>query len=468
MIAMISTNDINGFFADDSTDLSESIIETYWFETSINPDFAAAALCSEQSTAQWKRPCVDEDLRRTCGAKVIGLEIIEVSDKPVFESPFNKGNRFTRCRVTIAHPYINFGTKIPNLLTAACGEGAFHSPGITAIKLLDIGFPKKYLNAFQGPQFGTRGIQDLLKVRDRPLFMGVVKPNIGLAPKNFSEIAYQSWIGGLDIAKDDEMQSDTEISPIAERLCLMNAKRMEAEDLTGEKKIFLVNITDEVDRLVELHDLAVKNGAGAVMVNSMTVGLSAIRMLRKHAEVPIVGHFDFIAPFSRLPFFGVSQLVITKLQRLTGCDSIIMPGFSPRMMVDEEEVKTNVEACLAEFGDIKKSLPVPGGSDWAGTIQPLYHKLRSIDFGFVFGRGVFDHPKGAEAGAKSIRQAWEATAMGVSIEEYAKENLELREAIEAFGKTDRVEEDSVIPRFQPEADLLLAESGGLGKGKSKI
>jgi hypothetical protein len=93
----------------------------------------------------------------------------------------------------------------------------------------------------------------------------------------------------------------------------LGALRKRAEELTGEKKIYLCNITDEVDRLVELHDIAVKNGANAVMVNGMAAGFSAVRMLRKHARVPIVSHFDFMAPFIQLPWFGVKDQVFTKL-----------------------------------------------------------------------------------------------------------------------------------------------------------
>lgn len=52
------------------------------------------------------------------------------------------------------------------------------------------------------------------------------------------------------------------------------------------------------------------------------------------------------------------------------------------------------------------------------------------------GRGVFDHPAGPAAGARSVRQAWEAIVCGVSLEEYARNHLELREAIKAFGKKD--------------------------------
>lgn len=450
-----------GFFADEgSLDPEDHVIETYWFETQSEPEAAAASLCREQSTAQWRRVGTDEDLRAKFGAKVISLEVLEVSDRPAFESPFNTGGRFSRCMVRIAHPHRNFGPKIPNLITATCGEGAFFTHHIAAIKLLNLAFPGSYLQGFEGPKFGTDGIRKILNVYDRPVFFGVVKPNIGLPPADFAELAFESWLGGLDIAKDDEMQADTAISPLKKRIELVGARRIDAEQKTGEKKIFLANITDEVDRLMELHDIAVQNGAGMVMINGMTTGLSAVRMLAKHTQVPIVGHFDFIASFARIPFFGVSTVVMTKLQRISGCDAIIMPGFGPRMMTEDEEVLSNASACINPEGHLRRVLPVPGGSDWAGTLPLVYEKLRTIDFGFVSGRGVFGHPMGPAAGAKSLRQAWEAIALRIPLAEYAKDHPELREAIETFG-------NGKVPVIDTPLLCKPALSGVEGEGKGE-
>ena len=131
----------------------------------------------------------------------------------------------------------------------------------------------------------------MLGVYDRPIFFGVIKPNIGLSPEPFAELAYQAWLGGLDIAKDDEMLGDVAWSPLEERTRLLGKAKRKSEQETGQKKIYLANITDEVDRLIALHDIAVKSGANALMVNGMTTGLSAVRMLRKHTQVPLIAQF---------------------------------------------------------------------------------------------------------------------------------------------------------------------------------
>lgn len=434
----MNRSDIQGFYADEaSIDRDGHVVFTYAFETTADPFEAAAHLCQESSTAQWSRPGFDEDFRPRHAAKVVDLTELEDSGVSAFGSKAAGNRRFRRARVRIAHPHANFGTRLPNLLTAAMGEGAFHCHGIEAIKLVDIEFPDAFLSAFQGPQFGTKGLRQMLGVTDRPLFFGVVKPNVGLDPRSFAKLAQEAWEGGLDAAKDDEMLGDPDYSPFAERMQLVGEARRSAEDATGERKIFIANITDEVDRLNELHDIAVVNGVNAVMVNVMAVGLSGVRMLRKHATVPIVAHFDCIAPMARHPLHGVSTTVITKLQRIAGCDAIIMPGFGARMATPEDEVLANCAECTKLLGAIEGVLPVPGGSDWAGTLPLMLEKLRTTDFAMVPGRGVFGHPKGPRAGAMSLRQAWEACRMKAPLAQYAATHPELAEAIAAFGGKDQ-------------------------------
>lgn len=419
-----------GFFADwNNLDAEKYLRLDYYFETTADPEGAAAHLCQEQSTAQWKRVGVDEDLRDRFGAKVIDLVVEQTLDQPSYPDLATESKKSYGCHVKIAHPHENFGPKIPNLLTAVGGEGAFHSPDISTIKLLDIEFPESFLQHFEGPKFGVDGLRDMLDVYDRPLFFGVIKPNIGLAPDPFAELAYQGWLGGLDIAKDDEMLGDVSWSPLRERAEKLGKARLAAEEITGEKKIYLANITDEVDKLLELHDIAVERGANALMVNGMTTGLSAVRMLRKHTQVPLVAHFDFIAPFTLLPNFGVHSKLITKLQRMVGFDAIIFPGYGARMKTPEIEILQSAGECLNLLGQLKPSLPVPAGSQWAGSTGDLHKKLGTVNFGIVPGRAVFEHPMGPKGGAASLRQGWEAVEKGLTIEAYAEEHPELEAAI---------------------------------------
>ena len=436
-------SDRKAFFAEPgSLDMSEYVVLDYFFESTLEPSEAAAHLCQEQSTAQWKRPGVDEDMRPLHAARVIDLVVERTPERPCIPFQLESWGKLWACRVKIAYPIRNIGASIPNLLTAACGEGAYYSLGIHAIKLHDIIFPDAYLEQFEGPKFGVAGLRELTGVYDRPLFFGVIKPNIGLAPEPFRDIAYQSWLGGLDIAKDDELIFDTAWSPFEKRTRLLGAARRDAEQKTGKKCCYLANITDEVDRLIELHDIGVNNGANMLMINAMCTGLSAARMVRKHTEVPLVAHFDCVAPVSKSPYYGIHSRVITKLQRLAGFDAIIFAGMGARMKNYRGAVLDDVRACGDSLSvaradhhertppcPLKPALPVPAGSQWAGSLQPLYEDIGSTDFAIVPGRAVFDHPGGPKAGAISLQQGWDAIRAGVSLAEYARDHEELAASI---------------------------------------
>lgn len=388
---MLTDFDIAAFFAEWRQLPQDDYLRfVYDFTPTIDPRKAAAELCAEQSTAMWRRTHVHEDWREVYGAKVI--ELAPQGDD--------------RWRLVIAHPHRNFGARLPNLLVAAAGEGTFYAPGIASIKLIDIQFSDSYLAHFAGPQFGIAGVRELLDAYDRPLFVGVVKPNLGLSPTDFAQLAYEGWCGGLDMCKDDEMQADVEWSPLVERVRAVTAARRRAESETGTRKAFIANITDEVDRMPQLCREVTAAGASMVMINPMWAGISALRMLRAVSEVPLMGHFAGIAAVSRPPHFGVSSAVLTTLMRIAGADLIGIAGFGERMQTTPDEVLANIAACLKPLGPIVPALPVPGGSTTAASMGEMAQRIGHTDFAFIAGRGIFAHPEGPRAGAQTLREAW--------------------------------------------------------------
>ncbi len=414
---MIPENDIPSFFADiQNLSPQEYLFADYVFQCTIDPRLAAAGLACEQSTAQWKRVNVQEDFRKNFGAKVVDLKISS-----------------NQCQVKIAHPIINFGPRIPNLLSALAGEGPFYCPGITSLRWMDISFPDSYLKEFSGPQFGVAGLRNLLKVTDRPFFIGVVKPNLGLPPADFATLAYQSWMGGLDIAKDDEMLADAPASPLADRMRETGILRKKAEAESHKPKMMIANITDETEAIPHLYDVATANGANAVMLNVYFTGFGSVRQIRAKSQVPIMTHFTGMAVYDRIPSHGIDGVVLVKLQRMAGADMIGLPGFGPRMKNTDDVVLKNIKACLDPMGDLKPALPIPGGSDWAKTLESVSQKIGHTDFGFIAGRGIYGHPDGPGEGAQSLHQAWDALTQKIPLEDFAKTHHALNIALKTFG-----------------------------------
>lgn len=431
------SGDERGFLAASDRRLLDEgyVLLDYRVETWDDPWKAAVHFCREQSTALWHRPGVDEDYRIKHAALLVDLEVEATLETPSLPQLAAAGRTFRRVRWRIAHPVINFGPRLPNLLTAVGGEGAFFTPSVPLVRLEDIQFPSEYLHHFEGPRFGVAGLRELLDVYKRPLVCGVIKPNIGMAIEPFADLAYEALKGGADIVKDDEMLADTSYSPLVSRAARVFPRVRMAQRETGERKMYLVNITDEVHYLNELHDLVVAVGQGnaAIMLNALPVGLGACRMVARRTRVPLFSHFDLIAASSRLPFHGISSLVWTRLQRLAGIDAIIMPGLSDRMNVAADEVVRDLCACLEPMGNIKASLPLPGGSDWAGTVKKMYDTFHTVDFGVVPGRGIFGHPSGPAAGARSLRDAWDLVARGLDPHDPAVQSPPIAEAFAEFG-----------------------------------
>ena len=104
----------SGFFADKaSLNMERYIVLDYCFESVIDPEEAAAHLCQEQSTAQWKRVGVNEDLRGRFGAKVIDLAITGVLDQPSYPLPSVEAAKTYQCRVRYRSPAWQFRSQNP-------------------------------------------------------------------------------------------------------------------------------------------------------------------------------------------------------------------------------------------------------------------------------------------------------------------------------------------------------------------
>ncbi|OGQ08433.1 MAG: hypothetical protein A3G32_10110 [Deltaproteobacteria bacterium RIFCSPLOWO2_12_FULL_40_28] len=435
---MIYLSDIPGFETQlEKLSKDNYIFCDYFFETSEDPKWACASLCSEATTAQWVSSKSTEDLRNIYGAKFFNLKIEGEFSTPLYPQPWIQGSRFFRCHMTMALPLINLNGSLAVLLSTLAGEGAFYCPGLTTVKLLDLHFPSSYLKLFKGPPFGIKGLRDYLKIYDRPFFIGVVKPNLGLKPADFSTLAFESWLGGLDIAKDDEMFTDVQYNPLIERLTLCAQKMKEAIDFTGQKKMMIANFSASYFSLLSDYHSLTKLGVNGFMINTFFSGFSALQHLCHISTHPVMGHFTGMALWDRMPHFGIEGSVLIKLQRLAGADMIVFPGFGDRMQTTPEIVLKNIQACLAPMGSISPSLPVPGGSDWAGSLPFIFNKLKNVDFGFIAGRGIYDHPMGPQGGAQSLHQAWEAISKEEKLSDYVQNNsgcLALKSALDYFGK----------------------------------
>jgi ribulose-bisphosphate carboxylase large chain len=336
--------------------------------------------------------------------------------------------------VKIAYPIDLFEqANMPNILSSISGN-VFGLKSLNNLRLDDVEFPPELVTSFKGPKFGVRGIRELTRVHGRPLIGTIIKPKLGLRTLDHAEVAYEAWLGGCDIVKDDENLSSQKFNLFKNRLTATLESRDRAEEETGDKKIYMINITSETEDMLKRAELVIKQGGEYVMIDILTCGFAALQTLRKQDfNLVIHGHRAGHAAFTKNPKHGVSMKVIAKLARMTGVDQLHVGTVVGKMFETKEDVLGNIEALRTSMNGLKQVLPVASGGLHPGLVPSLV-AFFGEDFVIQAGGGIHGHKDGTFAGAKAMRQAVDACSRKISLEEYAKTHEELRTALETWGQ----------------------------------
>jgi len=345
----------------------------------------------------------------------------------------------------IAYPQELFEyDNIPNILSSIAGN-IMGMKAVKSIRLEDISFPKKILKNFSGPKYGIKGIRKLLKVKKRPLVGTIVKPKLGLNTKHHAQSAYESWIGGCDVVKDDENLSSQKFNLFEERIARTLEKAHDAEKETGEKKGYLVNVTAETKEMIKRAQLVEDLGGKYVMIDIITAGWAAVQTLREAGfKMAIHAHRAMHAAFDRNPNHGVSMMVLADFARLAGVDQLHIGTGIGKLEGDIEDieeisqeislqqVKATHKRLTQNWKKIKSVMPVSSGGLHPGHV-PFLIKHLGKDLIIQAGGGIHGHPKGSRAGAIAMRQAVEAVMKNKTLKEYSKTHKELAEVIKKWG-----------------------------------
>ncbi len=335
--------------------------------------------------------------------------------------------------VLLAYPSELFEpNNMPQILSSVAGN-IFGMKAVDNLRLIDIELPEKLVKSFQGPLYGIEGIRKLLDVKNRPLVGTIVKPKLGLGYKKHAEVAYESWVGGCDIVKDDENLTNQAFNPFKERIIETLKMRDQAEEETGEKKIYMPNISAETDEMVRRAHFVKENNGRYIMVDIVTVGFSGLQSIReKNPGLVIHAHRAMHAAFTRNKKQGISMLVLAKLARIIGVDQIHIGTAVGKMEGGRREVTQIRDAIVGDLYGLKTTFPVSSGGLHPGHIPPLVD-IMGGDVIIQAGGGVHGHPEGTQKGAVAMRQALDATMQKIPLKEYAKTHAELNLAIQKWG-----------------------------------
>ena len=334
----------------------------------------------------------------------------------------------------IAYPIELFELgNMPNVLSSVAGN-VFGLKALRNLRLTDIELPSELVQSFKGPGYGIEGIRKLLRVPERPLVGTIIKPKLGLKTVDHAQVAYEAWAGGCDIVKDDENLSSQEFNPFEDRIVETLERRDKAESETGEKKVYMANITAETDTMLKRAEFVQDHGGEYVMVDILTCGWSALQTLRdQNFNLVIHAHRAGHAAFTKNPLHGIAMRPIAKIARAIGVDQLHVGTVVGKMSETREEVLQNITALKMETHGLKPVMPVASGGLHPGLVTALL-KTFGKDVVIQAGGGIHGHKNGTRAGATAMRQAVAAAMKSITLEEYAKTHKELELALETWEK----------------------------------
>ena len=393
------------------------VICDYRVTSEMKMEKAAEAIAAEQSTGTWTGiSTLSEDIFEKYGGRVL---------------------KISGDSIRMAYPVEDFSVEVgavPQILSVIAGN-LFGLESIGKVRVEDVYFPKCMLKEFKGPKFGIEGIRKALDRPEKPLVGTIVKPKIGLPPKAFADYVYEAGKGGLTNSKDDETLVDQKFCPIEDRTVAV-AEALDRLESEGHKMIHAINVSTSGHKILELAEKVQSWGARELMVDVITCGFAAVQALAEDPsiKVPIHVHRTMHGAMTRDPLHGISMLPITKLVRMCGGDALHIGTLGVGKMSGTVGDHSNLDACLDDITvPYRTVMPVCSGGVYPGMVGAMV-KESGLNVQIQAGGGVAGHPGGVRIGAMAMSQAVDAAYLGIDVEEYAKDHVELRQALEKWGR----------------------------------
>lgn len=339
---------------------------------------------------------------------------------------------------------------------------------VSALRVLDIRFPKKFVQAFPGPKFGVPGVRKMLRKKKGPIVCTVPKPKIGRTAKEQAKLAkilFTAGNGTYDGIKDDENLTSLYFSNFDQRAKLVLKELKKAEKKTGNKKFYLCNIShSNIDTMEKRANLIKHYGGIFMMIDVICTGFAAVdTMRRKNLGLAIHAHRAMHGFITRdnspgvhgqgpLYGFSISMIVMAKIFRMLGVDTL--HGGSPlakmedygealyiQKVLQEKELKPHnkIPTLGQKWYNIKPTWMVASGGLHPGDFEEVIKALGE-DIMIQCGGGLLGHPDGPEAGTIAIEQARDTVMSGIPLRKWVKENpnSELAKAIKLWGYGPRI------------------------------
>ncbi|MEO6436679.1 MAG: ribulose-bisphosphate carboxylase large subunit family protein [Tepidisphaeraceae bacterium] len=415
----------------------DRITATYRIETPLPIDRAAEVLAGEQSSGTFVAvPGETDELRQRYGARVESITEHETVDAPSLPGARGKGaaaGPYRRAEVVVSWSIENVGFNLPTLVATLQGN-LYELSQFSGLKLMDLEVPESFAKAFRGPKFGIEGTRKLTGVQGRPMIGTIIKPSIGLPPRQTAELVTTLAEAGIDFVKDDELMANPPHSPFDARVDAVMRVINDHADRTGRKVMYAFNVSDELDAMLQHYDKVKSSGGTGAMVSLNSVGLAGVKRVCDQGNLAIHGHRNGWGMLNRHPYLGIEFAAYQKLWRLAGVDQLHVNGIANKFWEDDDSVVRSIEACLKPSPDGTRVLPVVSSGQTGLQAPETFRRTKTIDLLYMAGGGIMAHPAGPPAGVAALRQAWEAAVAGVALREYGRTHVELGQQLEKFGR----------------------------------
>ncbi len=394
---------------------------TYRFPAGIDAAKQAEVIAVGQTAGSWGQQFAHRDAELRSHLATV-LSVVEQDD----------GTSLAR----IGFPEHNTEGDIGTLLTMIFGKYSLAGPA----RIVDVRLPETYGTR---PKFGIEGLRRLTRVADRPLFMGIFKPALGLSARDHGELLREVALAGLDLIKDDEILGNLDGAPTLHRVRACREVIDEARQTTGRDILYAVNLTGRADQLNARARELIDKGANALLFNALVYGYPALEALAAdHSiEVPIFAHPALAGALGGAADgsspYGIDYAVLLgTLMRHAGADAVLYPahyGSLPFAAATEFHIRDVLRAPRERSPAV---MPVPSAGIHPGVLGRVLH-----DYGdevvLNAGGAIFDHPQGPAAGVRAFFAALEVVRGGGILREDSVSDEALRAALRKWGGEQR-------------------------------
>lgn len=306
---------------------------------------------------------------------------------------------------TLSYAVESSGFELTQLLNVIFGNFSL-KPNV---RVEHLELPVGLLAHFRGPRFGRDGWRGATGVPGRPLLATALKP-MGLPPTALADLAYRLALGGIDLIKDDHGLADQPFAPFSERVARCVAAVDRANRETGERCLYLPNVTAPGDQAGRLARAARQAGAGGLLISPGLTGLGVMQHIAddEAVDLPLMAHPAFQGSFVVHPDHGIAHgVVFGQIARLAGADASIFPNFGGRFSFSRDECLSIATACAAPLGELRPILPAPGGGMSLERVPDMLD-VYGRDVIFLIGGGLHQRGPDLQANGRYFRSRIES------------------------------------------------------------